>query len=100
MCGFFETHGILAFHIRYPVPCARFQVPGAWHLRPNGPYRIDAGGRIPSTEDRAGDRAWENAYTGYAILRGMRYSGYTALRRTLLGRGYVGICDDGVGVLT
>jgi hypothetical protein len=47
----------------------------------------------------AGYRAPRTGH-GKTRTRGMRYFGYTALRRTLLGRGYVGICNDGVGVLT
>jgi hypothetical protein len=55
------------------TPCAGFrsvsqafrQVPGTRHLGPDTRYRIDAEGRVPSTEDRA--RPPENAHTGYAI---------------------------------
>ena len=39
---------------RRQVAGARFQVPGTWRLGPGTRYRINAEGRIPSTEDRAG----------------------------------------------
>jgi hypothetical protein len=58
VCGFFEG--------RYLVPGTRYRVPAIWHLGPGTRHRsgIDAGGRTPSTEDRA----WllENAHTGFA----------------------------------
>ena len=36
------------------VPGTGYQVSGTWHLGPGTRYRINAEGRIPSTEDRAG----------------------------------------------
>jgi hypothetical protein len=47
VCGFFED--------RCQVPGTRYRVPAIWHLGPGTRHRsrIDAEGRIPSTEDRA-----------------------------------------------
>jgi len=58
MCGFSKREPGIPPGIGYQVPSTR-------HLGPDTRYRIDAEGRVPSTEDRA--RPPENAHTGYAI---------------------------------
>ena len=54
--------------LRYPVPGARSQVPGTRHLGPDTRHRIDAEGRIPSTENRARGLSTGQPAHGVCIL--------------------------------
>jgi len=60
------------------VPGTRCRIPTTWHLVPDTRYRINAEGRIPSTEDRAGrpgtgKRAHEICRIGRARILATRY---------------------------
>jgi hypothetical protein len=75
VCGFSKREPGIPPGIGCQVPGTRCRIPTTWHLVPDTRYRINAEGRIPSTEDRTRYPVPEKPAHRLCILHPVRHPG-------------------------